>query len=70
MNYVPLIEISECECVNARLDPLSTFSRPGKPVENAFIESCNGRLREERVNRHQFASLAAAQHIIEAWWLG
>lgn len=43
------------------------FIRPGKPVENAFIESFNGRLRDECLNMHQFASLAEAQAIIEAW---
>jgi putative transposase len=41
--------------------------RPGKPVENAFIESFNGRLRDECLNVHQFASLAEAQVIIETW---
>jgi putative transposase len=45
------------------------FIRPGKPVENAFIESFNGRLRDECLNVHQFTSLAEAQHIIEAWRL-
>ena len=45
------------------------FIRPGKPVENAFIESFNGRLRDECLNVHQFASIAEAQHIIEAWRL-
>ena len=45
------------------------FIRPGKPVENAFIESCNGRLRDECLNVHQFASLAEAQTIIETWRL-
>jgi putative transposase len=43
------------------------FIRPGKPVENAFIESFNGRLRDECLNVHQFASLAEAQTIIETW---
>ena len=43
------------------------FIRPGKPVENAFIESFNGRLRDECLNVHQFASLAEAQFVIEAW---
>jgi putative transposase len=43
------------------------FIRPGKPVENAFIESFNGRLRDECLNVHQFASLVEAQTIIEAW---
>ncbi len=43
------------------------FIRPGKPVENAFIESFNGRLREECLNVHQFATLAQAQAVIEVW---
>jgi putative transposase len=43
------------------------FIRPAKPVENAFIESFNGRLRDECLNVHQFTSLADAQAIIEAW---
>lgn len=33
------------------------FIRPGKPVENAFIESFNGRLRDECLNVHQFTSM-------------
>jgi putative transposase len=45
------------------------FIRPGKPVENAFIESFNGRLRDECLNVHQFASLTEAQVLIEAWRL-
>ena len=45
------------------------FIRPGKPVENACIESFNGRLRDECLNVYQFASLAEAQAIIEAWRL-
>lgn len=44
------------------------FMRPGKPVENAFIESFNGRLRDECLNVHQFLSLDDARAIIEAWW--
>jgi putative transposase len=43
------------------------FIRPGKPVENAFIEAFNGRLRDECLNVHQFASIADAQAKIEAW---
>jgi putative transposase len=45
------------------------FIRPGKPVENAFIESFNGRLRDECLNVHQFASLDDARNKIEAWRL-
>jgi len=39
--------------------------RQGKPVENAFIELCKGRLHDECLNVHKFAWLAEA--IIEAW---
>jgi putative transposase len=45
------------------------FIRPGKPVEHAFIESFNGRVRDECLNVHQFASLAEAQSLIETWRL-
>lgn len=43
------------------------FSRPGKPTDNAFIESFNGRLRRECLNRTSFIPLADARAIIEAW---
>ena len=43
------------------------FIRPGKPVENAFIESFNGRLRDECLNVHQFTSIEDARSRIEAW---
>jgi len=45
------------------------FIRPWKPVENAFIESFNGRLRDECLNVHQFTSLDDARSRIEAWRL-
>ena len=40
---------------------------PGKPNQNAYIESFNGRLRDECLNEHWFVSLAHAQVVIEAW---
>jgi len=43
------------------------FIRPGKPVENCYIESFNGRLRDECLNESWFVSLADAQRTIEAW---
>ena len=43
------------------------FIRPGKPVENAFIESFNGRLRQECLNTNWFASLSEARSTIETW---
>jgi putative transposase len=43
------------------------FIRPGKPVENAFIESFNGRLRDECLNTQVFASLEDAREKLETW---
>jgi transposase InsO family protein len=40
---------------------------PGKPTQNAYIESFNGRFRDECLNEHWFTSLAHAQVVIEAW---
>ena len=43
------------------------FIRPGKPIENAYVESFNGKFRDECLNEHWFVSLADAQAKIEAW---
>ena len=40
---------------------------PGKPNQNAFIESFNGRFRDECLNEHWFTTLSHAQALIEAW---
>ena len=43
------------------------FIRPGKPIENAFVESFNGKFRDECLNEHWFVRLADAKTIIETW---
>ena len=43
------------------------YIMPGKPTQNGFIESFNGRLRDECLNEHLFSNLAQAREIIEAW---
>jgi len=43
------------------------FIQPGKPVQNAYIESFNGRFRQECLNQHWFLSLPDARRTIEAW---
>jgi putative transposase len=40
---------------------------PGKPTQNAYIESFNGRFRDECLNEHWFTSLAEARILIAAW---
>jgi putative transposase len=43
------------------------FSRPGKPTDNAHIETFNGSLRDECLNVHWFATIEEAKMLIEAW---
>ncbi len=43
------------------------FSRPGRPVDNAFIESFNGRLRDECLNTNWFYGLEHAREVINEW---
>ena len=43
------------------------FLRPGKPTDNAYVESFNGTLRSECLDAHWFATLAEARQVIEAW---
>jgi putative transposase len=43
------------------------YIEPGKPVQNAFIESFNSKLRDECLNEYLFSSLGEARAIIEAW---
>jgi putative transposase len=43
------------------------YIQPGKPVQNALIESFNGKLRDECLNEHVFVNLVEAREIIEAW---
>jgi putative transposase len=43
------------------------FIEPGKPVQNAYVESFNGRLRDECLNANWFTSLGDARRKIEIW---
>lgn len=52
-----------CYSQGVKLD----FSRPGKPTDNAFIESFNGRFRQECLNSHWFLSLEDAKIKVEEW---
>jgi putative transposase len=45
------------------------FIEPGKPNQNAYIESFNGRLRDECLNEHWFTSLSFARQTLETWRL-
>jgi transposase InsO family protein len=43
------------------------YIAPGKPMQNGFVESFNGRLRDECLNEHLFPTLRHARHLIAAW---
>lgn len=43
------------------------FIRPGKPIENAYAASFNGRVREECLNQNAFESITHARSVIEGW---
>jgi putative transposase len=43
------------------------FIQPGKPIQNAFVESFNGRFRDECLNEHWFVTLSDARQRIENW---
>ena len=48
-------------------DVTMDFSRPGKPTDNAYIESFNGSFRAECLNTHWFMSLDDAREKLDAW---
>ena len=43
------------------------FIQPGKPIQNAFIESFNGKMRDGCLNQHRFRTVREARQTIEAW---
>ena len=43
------------------------YIAPGKPMQNGFVESFNGRVRDECLNEHLFPPLRHARHLIAAW---
>jgi putative transposase len=43
------------------------YIEPGSPWENPYVESFNGRVRDELLNVEEFTSLTVAQVVVEAW---
>jgi putative transposase len=43
------------------------YIAPGKPMQNGFVKSFNGRMRDEYLNEHLFDSLCHARNLIAAW---
>jgi transposase InsO family protein len=50
-----------------RLGVKTLFIKPGSPWENGYIESFNGKLRDELLNREVFTTLLEAQVLVESW---
>ena len=53
--------------VRPRLGAKTAYIEPGSPWENGYVESFNGKLRDELLNREIFYTLREAQVLIEAW---
>jgi len=51
----------------SRLGVKTLFIEPGSPWENGYIESFNGKLRDELINREVFTTLTEAKILIEVW---
>jgi len=45
------------------------FIQPGRPTQNSYIESFNGKFRDECLNEHVFTNIEDARQMIEAWRL-
>ena len=43
------------------------FIQPGKPTQNAFVESLNGKMRVYCLNLHWFTSIEGARSVIDDW---
>jgi len=43
------------------------YIAPGKPMQNGFVESFNGRMRDELLNEHLFDNLRHARNLVSAW---
>ena len=52
-------------CAESRID--SHYIAPGKPMQNGFVESFNGRMRDEFLNETLFRNVAHARELIKAW---
>ena len=60
-------ELTSTAVLRGTTDRGGHYIRPAKPVQNAFIESFNSKLRDECLNEHVFRDLVEARQIIEAW---
>jgi putative transposase len=49
------------------VDARTSYIEPGSPWENPYVESFNGRVRDELLNLEEFTSLTDAQVVVEAW---
>lgn len=55
------------ETTRAKVELVLDFIEPGKPTQNAYLESFNGKFRDECLNTHWFVSLAQARQVIGVW---
>ena len=63
---IDIIEVPKCQSAS-RIGTGWHYTAPGKPQQNGFSESFNGKLRDELLNESLFSSLADARAKLEAW---
>jgi transposase InsO family protein len=61
------LRIARMSASSLRYEPRPDRNQPGKPNQNAYIESFNGRFRDECLNENWFTSLSHARALIETW---
>ena len=61
------MEEARCNCAAPERGVELRLIEAGKPTQNAYVESFNGKFRDECLNEHWFGSLAEARAIIAAW---
>jgi hypothetical protein len=67
MGVAELRRLKQLEDENRRLKQLVADLTLGKPTDNAFAESFNGRLRDECLSAHWFETLSEAKSELETW---
>ena len=63
-----MMDVSGCPAFQSPQVLVTTLTiEPGSPWENGYVESFNGKFRDECLNRERFATLLEARGLIEGW---
>ena len=62
-----VVDYSVTSTESSTRGPTRTACWPKKPIQNCFVESFNGKFRDECLSEHWFADIPHARRIIESW---